>query len=141
MPAPRAHDAAEIPLSTDLAVHERVRQIVGRATRRQIWLMFLDEADHQIPLIMPCDIPRLPKSGDAERIGGFIAGAMEHIGARSVVLTLERRGPAEVSTNDAVWLRMLRDACAWARAPLRGPLLAHRTGVRWIGPDDLAAPE
>lgn len=137
MPAPHARDAAAIPLTTDLAVHERVRQIVGRASRRQIWVMFLDEDDHQIPLIMPTDIPRLPKRGDAERVGGFIAGVTRDIGARSVVLTLERRGSADVSKTDAIWLQMLRDACAWARVPLRGPLLAHRTGVRWIGPDDL----
>jgi hypothetical protein len=140
MPAPHAHDAALIPLPTDLAIHERVRQLIDRAFRRQIWFMFLDEHDRQIPLVMPCDIPRLPRDGDAERIGGFITEVMERVGAWAIVVTLERRGPAEVGKNDLIWLQTLRDACAWARVPLRGPLLAHRTGVRWIGPDDLAAP-
>lgn len=137
MTVPHASDATLLPLTHDADVLERVSVLLGRAFRRQIWLMFLDGDDRQLPLLMPSDIPPEPAAGDAARLSEFIGELVDTVDARSVIICLERRARDELTDVDRAWLRMMRDAAQLAAVPLRGPLLVHRTGVRWIGAEDL----
>jgi hypothetical protein len=106
MTIPRFDDVRDAPLATDEEVLQRAELLLGHAIRRQLWLMFLDEDDRQLPLLMPTYVPR-------------------------------RRGTEALSSVDRAWLQLVRDACAHAGIPLRGPLLVHDGGIRWIAPDDL----
>ncbi len=137
MTAPRASDATLLPLRSDPEVLDRVRALLGRAHRRQLWLMFLDHDDRQLPLLMPSDIPPRPEPGDARRLAAFIRDLVDELDARSVIVSLERRGRDELTELDREWLGMMRDAAAFAAVPMRGPLLVHRSGVRWIAAEDL----
>jgi hypothetical protein len=132
-----ASQAALVPLTTDADVLERVQSLIGHGIRRQFWLMFLDEEHRQLPLLMPTDLPRRPRRDDAHRFGEFLSDLVEVVEASAVVLTYERPSSDELTETDLAWLRLARSGCRLAGVALRGPLLAHRTGVRWIAADDL----
>lgn len=137
MTIPSPSEAALHPLTSDLDVLERVRVLLGRGYRRQLWFMFLDADDRQLPLLMPSDIPRTPGKRDARVLASFIAELVDTVDAASIVVTLERPGRDELTESDRVWLRLVRDATHLAGVPLRGPMIAHTSGVRWIAGEDL----
>jgi hypothetical protein len=126
----------EQPLETDEQVLERVQELLRNGIRQQLWLMFLDGADRQLPLLMPTDIPRRPGQRDATDLARFIHGIIDEIDATSVVATLERRGSDTIGDDDREWFRLVRDACEMAEVKLRGPLLCHANGVRWVAAED-----
>ncbi|CAN5136125.1 hypothetical protein BH11ACT3_BH11ACT3_08270 [soil metagenome] len=136
-----ASEAALVPLVSDDDVLERVTVLVGHGIRRQAWLMFLDDENRQLPLLMPTDLPRKPRRDDAHRFAEFLSDLVEVVDAAAVVLTLERPASEELTEADLAWLRMMRSGCRIAGVRLRGPLLAHRSGVRWIAADDLGIDE
>jgi len=137
MTIPDAHDAALLELRTDAELLERVTHLVTHAHRRQLWFMFLDEKHRQIPLLTEFEIPRRPKSESAELVGSLLMRLADRTGASSVAVTLERPGSDEVTDDDRRWLNTVAEAGCLAEVGLRGPMLAHRKGVRWIGSDDL----
>ena len=138
MKIPSYEDTHEQPLTTDEQVLERVTLLVRNALRRQLWLMFLDAEDRQLPVLMPTDVPARPRSSDASDLARFIHGVNDDLGASSIVVALERRGSDEVSDDDRAWLRLVRDAAEMAELRLRGPVLVHTRGVRWVAVEDYA---
>lgn len=135
MTIPRAD--ALTPIPGDLDVLERVQALLGRGHRRQLWLMFVDDRHRQLPLLMPSDIPPLPREHDEHSLADFIDSLVAMVDAHAVIVTLERRGDDAITDVDRRWLRLVREACRLAEVPLRGPLLAHGRGVRWIAAEDL----
>jgi len=123
-------------LLTDEHILERVAGLIDRALRRQIWLMFLDGEGRQLPLLMPCDVPRRPADAAFEVVSEFFRGSFDEANASSMIVVLERRGRDAVTEADREWLRLVHDACAEEEIPLRGPLLAHSQGVRWVAAED-----
>ena len=87
---------------------------------------------------MPTDVPANPKTTDATNLARFIRGVNDELEATSIVVSLERRGSDEISNDDRAWFRLVRDACAMAELRLRGPLLVHTRGVRWVAAEDYA---
>ena len=138
MKIPSYEDTHEQPLTTDEQVLERVTLLVRNALRRQLWLMFLDGDDRQLPVLMPTDVPARPRSSDASELARFIHGVNDELGASSIVVALERRGSDEISDDDGAWLRLVRDAAEMAELRLRGPVLVHTRGVRWVAVEDYA---
>ena len=138
MKTPNYEDTHEHPLITDEDVLERVTLLVRNALRRQLWLMFLDGEDRQLPVLMPTDVPANPKTTDATNLARFIRGVNDELEATSIVVSLERRGSDEISNDDRAWFRLVRDACAMAELRLRGPLLVHTRGVRWVAAEEYA---
>lgn len=134
---PSFADVDNIPLDTDDAVQDRVVALLERAMRRQLWLMFLDEESFQVPLLMPSSIPRRPGKRHTENFAHFIGDLVDELDAASVVFVLERPGSDSISTSDREWLALAVEACQLAGVPLRGPLICHDAGLRWIGPEDL----
>lgn len=123
--------AATQRLTTDALIQERATELVGRAVTRQLWLLFLDANDVQLPLIVPLDdLPSMPL-GDTEVYREII----DACGAASVVAAIERYGEETLTESDRAWARHLR---ANIGPVLRGILLSHRLGVRWIAEDDYA---
>ena len=100
MKTPNYEDTHEHPLITDEDVLERVTLLVRNALRRQLWLMFLDGEDRQLPVLMPTDVPANPKTTDATNLARFIRGVNDELEATSIVVSLERRGSDEISNDD-----------------------------------------
>ncbi|GMA24283.1 hypothetical protein GCM10025864_20420 [Luteimicrobium album] len=138
MTIPDALDLPDLPLATDEDVTERVRDIVGPAARRQLWLFFLDDDDCQLPVLLPVpDFPPSPDDGHAEQLAASLAAMIEELGAARVVVVWERRLDDRATTLDRAWAAQLAQACRTAGVRLRGQLLSHRRGVRWLAPDEL----
>jgi hypothetical protein len=125
------------PLTSQAAIEERVRLLIGRAARRQIWLLFLDDQDRQLPLLIPVqDPPSQPAEDDDRRFAGLLAHIRDQTDARGFVAVLERFGGLTLTPADSAWARMLTDAASLSPLRLHGLLLSHARGVRWIAPDD-----
>jgi hypothetical protein len=137
MTIPAYDDARLVPLETDDALQRRVADLVGRANRRQLWLLFLDEDHVQLPVLIPIDdLPTQPQPGDGEMLAGALATTAEVIGAAWVVLVWERYADDTLTALDRRWASVAHDACDDRGVPLRAMLLSHRRGVRWIAQDD-----
>ncbi len=131
------HPADAPPLRSDEDVLQRASLLLDTAIRRQLWLMFLDERGRQLPVLMPSYVPRIPTRQHRDDLHRMLGVIFEDVDADSMVIAYERRGPDVLSAGDRAWLALIRDACREAAIPLRGPLLVHDRGVRWIAPEDL----
>jgi len=132
------YDIAKLTaLDTDAAVQERVADLIGRAVRRQVWFLFVDEGGAQLPLLLPIeDHPPLPDDDDPDRFAALLDHMAEVSPARGVVVVLERVAGPTLSPGDLAWAGALRDAAAASALDLRGILVSHTRGVRWVAPDD-----
>jgi hypothetical protein len=140
MNTPQYEETQLLPLTTDAEIEQRVADLVGRANSRQLWLMFLDQFDVQLPLLIPIEgLPTEPTDDDTERVISRVRELMGEIGASSVITVLERYGPAALTAQDAAWSRSLRTCCTENDVTLRAQLLSYRTGVRWIEADEFGA--
>ena len=136
---PSFEDTQFLPLDTDAAIEERVADLIGRANQRQLWLLFLDQLELQLPLLIPIDgLPTSPSEEQLAVVLDRVREVMGDIGASSIVVVFERYGPAALTDQDIEWARSLRAGCAASGISLRAELLSHRNGVRWIAADDLA---
>ncbi|MCU1406642.1 MAG: hypothetical protein JWQ43_2945 [Glaciihabitans sp.] len=134
------YDDQLTPLNTDSLIEERVRDLIGRANLRQLWLLFLDVNDMQLPLLIPIDgLPAHPEAGTVATVIDNVVELMADIGAVGLVLVWERYGAATLTAQDIAWAHELAEACTNARVRLRAMLLSHRSGVRWIAVDDYCA--
>ena len=138
MQPPHDSDLSRETLESDHDLTERVRSLLTGALRRQIWLMFLDHEARQLPVIMPSDVPRRPRDGEAVGFGRFLGSVVDELEATTAVITFERRGSDTYDESDREWFRLIRDACSSSGIALRGPLLCHTEGVRWVSPEDYA---
>jgi sugar phosphate isomerase/epimerase len=131
-----------LPLVTDQDIERRVADLIGRANSRQLWLFFLDEFDIQLPLLIPIEgLPSEPTEEQADTVLERVREVMGEIGATAVITVLERYGSPALTMQDASWVRALRRGCANRGVTLRAQLLSHRTGVRWIGPEETGSSE
>lgn len=128
----------DVPLETDSDIVHRLRFVLDGAIRRQVWLMFLDDDDHQLPVLYPSYLPPRPRQRDVTALGHFIAVLRDEVDAHSVIITYERRGGVALSVPDRAWLRCLRDSGLASGMPFRGPYLLHSDGVLALPPDDYA---
>ncbi len=129
-------DATNTPLLlTDADVLARVQSLGGPAcTDRQLWIMFVDGDNRQAPVLMPVsDMLRQP-SGLLDGLAGVLHGVYGDLatdmGPGSVILTLERRGPAHTHPPDRAWTEALVRTCRSIDVGLRGVFLSSDTGVR-----------
>jgi hypothetical protein len=132
MTMPRFEDVRNVPLTTDADLMERVEHLLDGAIRRQLWFMFLDERDRQSPMLIPIDdVPDRPDPASTT-FGDLLRDVVDALEARSVVAILERPGTSKVTADDRAWARHLRGECAAAGIRLRGPILCHSDGLRWL---------
>lgn len=133
---PHYEETVTQPLTSDELIHSRVSDLVGRACRRQVWFLFLDDDEVQLPLIIPvADPPLLPDTATS-RLADTVAQGVEHLGARSVIVVLERYAGPQFSSADKAWARALGEGFAGAGLPVRATLVSHNRGVRWFAADD-----
>jgi hypothetical protein len=140
-----ADDATQIPLTTDLALHERVSELLDAALRRQWWTLYFDEHDRQLPLIMPmADYPEDPdepcgaEGTAAQVLAQRLTEIVEHVGAANVVFVWERPGAPASTPADRAWAKGLGEACRAVGVIVRAQFILHDEGARWFAPDDYA---
>jgi hypothetical protein len=126
------------PLASNDEILARVTDLVGTASRRQLWLMFLDEHDVQLPLLMPADVPARPGRRDLRPFSTFLEEVVKATDCWSIVVTLERPGPGAPTDDDSAWFRLVADAGCLAGIRLRGPILSSSDGVRFLDPAELS---
>lgn len=132
-----AADAESLPITTDQQVEDRVASIIGRANRRQLWMLFLTADDVQLPVILPlADYPSSPSPEMSARLGSTVRQCVDEIDAAQVVLVWERCQGRDLTPTDTAWAKSAVAACREAGVPLRAQLVSHRAGVRWLAPDD-----
>lgn len=108
-----------------------------------LWLMWLDETGHQLPILMPIDDVDADFASDWLDSLITIMDDPYDLGADGVAVALSRPGPATVSDQDRRRARQLLAATRAARRsgalrPTMWPLqLATRNSVRTFGADDL----
>ena len=117
----------------------RVRRLVGHAvTDRQLWIMFVDGDDQQVPVVVPIsDLPRNPDRRGLTALTAVLGGMRAELatdrGPGSVIFTRERTGNDAVIPLDRAWADALADACRAAGVVLRGVYLSTSGGVQRLG--------
>jgi hypothetical protein len=136
MRPPRYEDAKTQPLTSQVLIEERVRALIGRACRRQLWFLFLDGDQVQLPLMIPLD--DLPNSPDdtVHDLARAMGRAMDAAGAESIIIVIERYASSALTPADIAWAKGVHDAFDLEQINLRGVVLSHNRGVRWIAQDD-----
>ena len=131
------NDTIAIPLSSDDLIEERVSALIGRASRRQLWFLFLDANDAQLPLIMPFTDP--PITPDClEPLARIIEQVMNEENAQSVVVVIERCADETFSQSDRLWARAISQQFQQSKIAVRCVMISHCRGVRWFATDDYA---
>lgn len=133
---PRYEETITHPLTTDALVEERINALVGRACRRQIWFLFLDEETRQLPLIIPVSDPPVMPDLTVPQLIQNVALAIDGLDARSVIVVLERFAEPLFTEADRAWAQAIDAALTATGLPMRAILVSHRRGVRWFAPDD-----
>lgn len=139
---PPRYDRQELaPLLTQTDIEERVTALIGRAARRQVWFLFVDDRGEQLPLLLPIeDHPTRPDSEDPDRFAALLDEVAEGTDAHGVIVVIERFRDAELTRGDRAWAAALHEAATRSVLTARGVLLSHAKGVRWIAADDYLRP-
>lgn len=136
MKTPSYEETRLQPLTTDALIEERVTALIGRASQRQLWFLFLDDKQVQLPLVIP--LGELPARPDAlvGNLAQSMSEAMAAADARSVIVVIERYADSTLTAADRAWARAVHEGFEQQGIVVRGILLSHRRGVRWVAQDD-----
>jgi len=96
----------------------------------------LDRQNCPLPIVMPSDVDAEPHPDDVTGFAEMLNCISMDFDTPTVVLTLERPGPAELVDRDRRWMRVLREACVALGSPFRGPYLLLGDRVQQVPPDD-----
>ena len=123
------------PVVTDDELLARVESLVPVAVRRQLWTLFLDADQVQLPMVVPLEgIPERPDRLAVERWGDALDEVASEFGVSAVVFVLERPGPAVDSASDVAWRDALSGLSAARRYAVRAVLTCTSDGV--VAPAD-----
>lgn len=136
MTRPRFDDIRTIPLPTDRELIPHLQVLLEEALRRQVWIMFLDEQSRPLPVLIPMDVEAEAREGDAAALLQALSCVLLDFENATIVITLERPGPAETMDRDRRWLRSLREACVASGRAFRGPFLMLGDQITQVPPDD-----
>ena len=132
-----AETAQNFPLNSDELIEQRVEALVGRACTRQVWMMFLDGDNFQIPLVLPmADYPASPAGGNAVTFAARVRELVDAAEAAQVIFVWERYASDRLTQADCAWAEQLHRACAAEGVSVRAQLLSHKRGVRWMATED-----
>lgn len=134
-------------LDRDDDLRDILQLLLQSASRRQMWMMFMDERGCLgEPLIPIDDYPDDPNHVvEVDDLGAVTearvfmhrAGTLcEMTGNASVVLGWERIGGSAVSQEDRSWARAMAAAAGALGIPLRAQFIVHARGVRQLHPDE-----
>lgn len=128
-----AEEASHFPIATDTEIENRINSLIGRARKRQLWLLFLDTNNCQLPLVIPVgDYPTTPTTENTTLFAARIKEAMVASGAVKMILVWERHASERITAADAAWATQLAEACSGEEIEIRAQFISHRLGVRRI---------
>ncbi|MFP7761459.1 hypothetical protein [Marisediminicola sp. LYQ85] len=134
---PPRYDDELAPLTSGSLIESRIAALIGRASRRQVWFLFVDEAARQLPILLPIDDhPARPDPDDAARFAALLREMGETTDAVGTIIVIERYADATLTASDVAWAKTLHTATGLASFGLCGILVSHSRGVRWVAPDD-----
>lgn len=123
------------PVVTDDELLARVESLVPVAVRRQLWTLFLDADQVQLPMVVPLEgIPERPDRLAVERWGDALDEVASEFGVSAVVFVIERPGPAVDSASDVAWRDALSGLSEARRYAVRAVLTCTSDGV--VAPAD-----
>jgi hypothetical protein len=123
------------PVVTDDELLARVESLVPVAVRRQLWTLFLDADQVQLPMVVPLEgIPERPDRLAVERWGDALDEVASEFGVAAVVFVLERPGPVVDSASDGAWRDALTGLSEARRYAVRAVLTCTSDGV--VAPPD-----
>lgn len=103
--------------------------------RRTLWFVLLDRERRPLPVIVPIDhVPDEPDALMVSNLGQAWHEISQDEPGLSVVLLLERPGPAAASFDDLAWRVALRAAAAEHDIAVAAFFLATAHGVRPLTP-------
>ncbi|TWX40775.1 hypothetical protein ES689_04960 [Frigoribacterium sp. ACAM 257] len=118
------------PLVSDHDLLTRVEVLVPVAVRRQLWTLFLDSDDVQLPMVVPLEgIPERPDRSAVERWGDALDAVSAEFGVASVVFVLERPGPRVDTDPDCAWRLALAHLAESRRFAVRAVFTCASDGV------------
>ncbi|GAA3650469.1 hypothetical protein [Microbacterium marinilacus] len=133
----------------DARLHELIGLMLAGAVRRQVWLMFLDDAARLSDVVMPLsDYPRDPSEpGVVEDLGPVTAAALlserirtiaEAAGCGQAVLVWEREGGEAFRAEELSWASAMAKGLQGDAPRLRAQFVLHDDGLRVLAADDHA---
>ena len=137
------------PLENVEDLRALIELLLDRATRRRMWLLFIDDRGCLGDPLMPMeDYPEDPTEttrtddlGDVDQatlLTHRIGTLREMTGNEAVVLVWERLGSSVVGVEDREWAQAMHRAAAALEVPQRAQLVLHNRGARVLGLDDIA---
>lgn len=109
-----------------------VGRTMDHALRDQTWLWFTDPGGAGFGTVIQLD------HSEAEgMVPERVWQTVTEVAGSELGCVYERCGPETLSAVDRQRLRAVLRAAADCDLRLRGPILVHDTGTRWLGPDDL----
>ncbi|WP_209560898.1 hypothetical protein [Frigoribacterium sp. PvP032] len=128
------------PVVSDDDLAARVTSLVPVAVRRQLWTLFFDADDVQLPILVPLEgVPEHPDRLAMERWGDALEAVSTEFGVTAVVFVLERPGPSSATTSDHAWHRVLTGLSDARRFAVRAVFTCASDGVVVLQRDDRAA--
>lgn len=125
-----AEIAAQFPIRSDADLIELVSSLTGEADRRQVWLLFFDDDDRPVPLVVPCaDFPADPPAVELTNVGARACDIAAMVGGTSIVLAYERPGEPVLDDGERRMIHTLAAAVAVGGVAVRGCFLSHSHGV------------
>lgn len=127
---PNAAELADLPLTDDAAVLERVATVLRSASRRQVWLLLLDDCRCLLPTLIPMNLPPRPDHDAASAFVPMLGALLSLADVAHLVLVYERPGPDTPSRDDLAWLAAFAEAIELAAGSVLGLCFATDPGVR-----------
>lgn len=125
------------PLADDAALLAFAKFLHDGVTprRRTLWFVMLDRHRRPLPVIVPIDhVPDEPDVLMVSNLGQAWHEILRDEPGSSVVLMLERPGPAAASEDDLAWRAALRSAAAEHGISLAAFFLTTADGVCPLAP-------
>ncbi|MFG6445270.1 hypothetical protein ACFXQA_08325 [Microbacterium sp. P07] len=132
----------------DALVLERLETLLGPASRRQLWLLFVNADRTLAEVILPCEgLPADPEATvltdnglmtHADALSNTLAHLTDEFGFAEVILVWERPGGPAVGADERRWGGGLAEYCGRRGVILAGQFLAHDGGIRRLEPGEYA---
>lgn len=137
MPNQKVLDRLErTAVRTAADVVDLVGALLECAIRRQCWLFFLEERGKPIRMLFQIDdLPYEPDHTGADALATVAAAVIRQTAAAQVLIAWERPGTDHMYPVEWSWVHAAEIAFADAGIPLRGQVVLHSDGVRWIALD------
>jgi hypothetical protein len=136
MTRPHVNLVRNVPLPTSAELVTHLQSRLEPAVTRQLWVALLDKDDCPLPTLVPVDVDAEPSLDLADGLAEMLYCLSLDFPGASLVLTLERPGPAEVVDRDRRWMRALHGAALGSSAKFRGPFLLLADGIHELDPLD-----